>query len=238
MNMLYSVIVPVKNEEENLIPLIQELEPVMAGLGKPWELIVIDDGSTDKSLDILKSLQQEKSYLRILSFTRNFGQTSAFAAGFEAAKGEFLITLDGDRQNDPQDITKVIAAISDCDLVCGWRVDRKDPWQKKFISGFSNWIRSRFCQDGIHDTGCSLKVYRREALARIKLYHGMHRFLPALFKIEGFKVKEIPVNHRERTKGKTKYHFFNRFVGPIVDMCVVRWMRKRHLRYEIKDQSR
>lgn len=234
MNIKYTVVIPVKNEEENIIPLIDELEAVMKKITDRWELICIDDGSTDRTLSILRSLATKKSYLGVLSFPQNFGQSSAFAAGFSHARGEFIITMDGDRQNDPADIFKLIEKENDADLICGWRKERKDPWQKKITSKISNAVRSRFCRDGVHDTGCSLKLYRKQALQKIPLYHGMHRFLPALFLIEGFSVIEVPVSHRKRTKGKTKYHFFNRSLAPIIDMFVVRWMRKRKLRYEIR----
>ncbi|MCH9626943.1 MAG: Dodecaprenyl-phosphate galacturonate synthase [Chlamydiales bacterium] len=234
--MRYSIVIPIKNEEENIADLVAEVEPVMEELGEPWELICIDDGSTDQSLLILQDLCQQKPYLRVLTFTRNFGQSAAFAAGFEAAQGELIITLDGDRQNDPADIPKLTAAITECDLVVGWRVNRRDPWKKRIVSKLSNWVRSRLCRDEMHDTGCSLKIYRAEALRKIKMYKGMHRFLPALFKIEGFRIKEVPVNHRERAKGATKYHFFNRSIGPIVDMFVVRWMRHRALKHQIREE--
>lgn len=230
----YSVVIPLKNEEENLLELINELEPIMDGLRQPWELLCIDDGSTDRTREILNDLANKKTYMRNVIFTQNFGQSSAFDAGFKAAKGEFVITLDGDRQNDPADIPKLVAAIADCDLVCGWRVNRQDPWTKKITSFIANGIRSRMCRDGVHDTGCSLKVYRTECLRHIKMYQGMHRFLPALFAIEGFCVKEVPVNHRPRTKGTTKYNFFNRSLNTIFDMWAVRWMGKRQLRYEIE----
>lgn len=236
MNLRYSIVVPIKDEEENIPTLIAEIEPVMGRLGGTWELICVDDGSTDRSLLILQDLCKEKPYLRVLTFTRNFGQSAAFAAGFEAARGELIITLDGDLQNDPNDIPRLTALIADCDLVCGWRMNRKDPWKKRIISRLSNWIRSRLCQDEMHDTGCSLKVYRKEALKKIKMYHGMHRFLPALFKIEGFRVKEIPVTHRKRACGETKYHFFNRSIGPVIDMFVVSWMRKRALHHQIRKE--
>lgn len=232
----YSVVIPIKDEEENIPLLVVEIEKAMFALGKPWELICVDDGSKDRSLEILKELVRTKPYIKILSFTRNFGQSSAFAAGFEHALGDFVITCDADLQNDPKDIVKLDAAIEDCDLVCGWRSKRKDPWNKKIISKLANRVRGKLCADGMHDTGCSLKIYRREALKKIKMYRGMHRFLPALFQIEGFRVKEVPVAHRPRVKGKTKYHFFNRFVGPIVDMFVVRWMRSKKLKHEIKER--
>lgn len=233
MSIVYSVVVPLKNEEENISDLILELEPVMQGLQRPWELLCIDDGSTDKTRDILEALSRIKPYLRAIVFDGNFGQSSAFDAGFKLAKGEYIITLDGDRQNDPADIPKLLSLIHTHDLVCGSRVNRQDPWIKKITSFFANRVRSRVCQDGVRDTGCSLKVYRASSLKKIKMYHGMHRFLPALFLIEGFKVTEVPVNHRERVKGKTKYNFFNRSFNTIADMLAVRWMHKRQLRYKI-----
>lgn len=230
----YSVVIPLKDEEENIIDLVDELEPIMTSLKQPWELICIDDGSIDKTPLILNNLAKRKLYLRVLTFSKNYGQSSAFDAGFKAAKGEFVITLDGDRQNDPADIPKLIEALPESDLVCGHRIHRKDPWSKKLTSRIANKIRNSLCQDNVQDTGCSLKIYRTACLRHIKMYQGMHRFLPALFSIEGFRVREIPVNHRERTRGKTKYNFFNRSFNTISDMFAVRWMRKRHLKYQIK----
>lgn len=234
----YSVVIPLKNEEDNIIDLIAELEPAMEQLKAPWELICIDDGSTDRTQAILKKIASEKPFLRTIFFDRNYGQSSAFDAGFKKATGKWVITLDGDRQNDPADIPKMVSLAKNYDLVCGCRTDRRDPFLKRLISLCANFIRSRFCNDQMKDTGCSLKIYRKECLERIKMYKGMHRFLPALFKIEGFKVIETPVNHRERIKGKTKYHFFNRSFNTIADMFVVRWMWKRRIDYQInKDAS-
>lgn len=235
--MRYSVVIPLKNEEGNIADLVQELHPVMDSLKDPWELICIDDGSTDQTLPILYSLEKKHKNLKIISFNGNFGQSSAFDAGFKHASGEFVITLDGDRQNDPTDIPKLIAAIENSDLVCGYRHNRNDPWHKKFISYIANAIRSRVCKDGMRDTGCSLKIYRSSCLKKIKMYHGMHRFLPALFKIEGFRIAQIPVNHRERIKGKTKYNLWNRSFNTLADMWAVRWMDQRQLKYKIKRTS-
>lgn len=231
---IYSVIIPLKNEEENITDLVNELEPVMHTFGVPWELICIDDGSTDNTQAILKDLAKKKKYMKLVVFSKNYGQSSAFDAGFKTAKGEFVITMDGDRQNDPSDIPRMIALMPEYDLICGRRINRKDPWTKKITSTLANFIRSRACKDGVQDTGCSLKIYRTECLRKIKMYQGMHRFLPALFTIEGFRVKEIPVNHRERTKGKTKYNFLNRSFNTIADLLAVRWMRKRRLNYKIE----
>ncbi len=234
MNPFYSVVIPLKNEAHNITGLIQELEPVMTRLNKPWELICIDDGSTDGTRQVLGKLLKDKPYLRILIFKQNYGQSSAFQAGFKAARGEFVITLDGDGQNDPADIPRLVDLIQDCDLACGIRAKRKDTLSKRWISKFGNFFRKKLCQDGIQDTGCSLKVYRKTCLDQIKMYHGLHRFLPALFHIEGFRIKETPVNHRERLKGKSNYHFFNRSFNTVADLWVVYWMRKRHLKYQIE----
>jgi len=233
MSVKYSVVIPLKNEEDNIVDLVNEVEPIMRALKEPWELICIDDGSTDNTLGALTKLAESRSYLRIITFDRNYGQSCAFDAGFKKARGEWVITLDGDRQNDPADIPKMLALAEQNDLVCGHRVNRRDPWHKKITSLSANFVRSRLCQDQIHDTGCSLKVYRTECLRHIKMFKGMHRFLPALFKIEGFRIAEVAVNHRERIKGQTKYTFFNRSFNTIADMLAVRWMRKRHINYRI-----
>ena len=232
--MKYSIVIPFKDEESNVEDLVNEIEPVMEKLGDPWELIGIDDGSSDQTGPILKRLSEEKPYLQLIAFDRNYGQSSAFDAGFRAAKGEFVITLDGDRQNDPNDIPKLAEVSDQYDLICGQRKKRKDPPLKKIISSMANFVRSRLCKDGIQDTGCSLKIYRKECLNQVKLFDGMHRFLPALFQIEGFRVTEIPVNHRERVQGQSKYNLFNRSFNTITDMFAVMWMRRRHLSYRCR----
>jgi len=234
--MKYSIVIPLKNEEGNIAALINEIEPVMRNLDQPWELICINDGSTDNTQVILDELIKSHPFLRVIKFNGNYGQSCAFDAGFKKARGEWIITLDGDRQNDPADIPKLLNAADNFDLICGHRVNRRDPWHKKITSKLANFIRSRFCRDSVQDTGCSLKVYRTKCLAQIKMYKGMHRFLPALFKIEGFRVSEVPVNHRERIQGVTKYNFFNRSFNTIADMLAVRWMAKRHVNYRIDQE--
>lgn len=232
----YSVIIPLKNEAENIEQLVHELEPVMQNLQTPWELICIDDGSTDATRSVLEKMKETRPHLRLVFFKRNYGQSSAFDAGFKEAKGQYVITLDGDGQNDPKDIPQLIEWMKECDLVCGIRAKRKDPLHKRWISKIANYVRSSLCADGVQDTGCSLKIYKRSALNQIKMYQGMHRFLPALFQIEGFKVSERPVNHRERIRGKSNYNFFNRSLNTIFDLFAVYWMKKRALKYEIEER--
>ena len=233
----YSVVIPLKNEAENIESLINELEPVMTTLKSPWELLCIDDGSSDDTRNVLEKLAIKKPYIRPIIFQKNYGQSSAFDAGFKAAQGRYVITLDGDGQNDPADIPKLLALMNDCDLACGIRLKRKDSFHKRWISKIANSVRGRLCGDGVQDTGCSLKVYKKEALEKIKMYHGMHRFLPALFRIEGFTIKEVPVNHRERTKGKSNYNFFNRSFNTLFDLFAVYWMKNRQLHYQIKNKK-
>lgn len=232
----FSIVIPVKDEEGNLQELFQEIEETMLTVEGSWEAIFIDDGSQDSSLSILKEMASNKKNIKLLSFDKNHGQSSAFACGFAKSLGEFIITMDADRQNDPRDIPQLILAVQDCDLVTGWRVNRRDPLQKRWISKISNRIRKKLLKDGMHDSGCSLKIFRREAVDKIKLFEGMHRFLPALFLIEGYRVKEVPVRHRARERGVTKYHFFNRSIKPFCDLFAVAWMRNRHLNYQIKEE--
>lgn len=235
MSLKYSVIIPIKDEEENIPILTQEVQSVMSKLNEPWELIYINDGSKDNSLKILKELKASHPHLQLISFDKNYGQSSAFDAGFKAAQGELVITLDGDLQNDPQDIPKLLEALQNHDMVCGWRQKRQDTIIKRLISKPSNMIRSRLCKDYIHDTGCSLKVFKKSSLLKIKGFHGMHRFYPALFTVEGMSITEVKVSHRARGQGKSKYHLFNRNLGPFLDMLAVYWMRKRRLHYRIKE---
>ena len=231
--MKYSIVIPLKDEEENISQLITEVETVMNTFDEPWEMICIDDGSTDDTKKLLEQYSKKKPYLRVLIFDKNYGQSSAFSAGFKASLGEFVITMDGDCQNDPQDIPKMVEKARDADLVCGIRAKRKDTWLKRGISFFANKIRSKACKDGMEDTGCSLKVYRRSCLEEIKMFDGMHRFLPALFTMEGFRTKQIPVNHRARPAGTSKYNLFNRSFNTVFDLFAVVWMRKRTLSYKI-----
>ena len=235
--MKYSVVIPLKDEEGNIEDLVEELEPVMNSLLAPWELICVDDGSRDRTPTILSELASRKPYLKVITFARNYGQSSGFAAGFGQAAGEVVITMDGDRQNDPLDIPKLLASLVDADMVCGQRRQRQDSPYRRFVSKLGNIVRRWACQDDIQDNNCSLKAYRTQSLVKIKMFEGMHRFLPALFHMEGLRVKEIPVNHRERASGKSKYSILtNRSINTIIDLLAVVWMRKRTLRFEVRNE--
>ncbi len=233
----YSVLIPLKDEVGNIRELVAELEPIMDSLGEPWELLCVNDGSTDGTSEILEELASERPHMRIVTFKNNYGQSSAFAAGFANARGELVITMDGDRQNDPADIPKLVAAAKDADMVCGIRRRRRDNWWRRIVSRSANMVRRWACQDGMIDNNCSLKVYRRDCLQKIKMFEGMHRFLPALFKIEGFSLKQVHVNHRERVSGRSKYNMLNRGFNTIADLLAVVWMRRRHLGFEVASDT-
>lgn len=230
----YSVIVPVKDEEGNLERLLDEIHSSMASLGETWEIVCIDDGSKDGSYLKLKELQKIHPQLRIVKMAFNVGQSAALKAGFELARGQWILTLDADLQNDPRDIVKLCAFKSKADLVCGWRKDRQDTFQKRFISKLANRIRSQLCVDGVHDTGCSLKLMRKEAVQKIFWFRGAHRFIPALFLLEGYRLTEVAVNHRARYTGTSHYHLFNRGLAPIVDMLAFIWLRRRKINYRVE----
>ena len=224
-----SVIIPVYNEEESLPQLQQELSGALAPYA--YELIFVDDGSTDRSQERI----ERDPNVRVLAFERNSGQSAAMYAGLMAAQGRVLILIDSDLQNDPQDIPRLLAGIeAGADLVCGYRAKRKDTWFKRVQSRIANGVRSRFTGDGVRDTGCTLKAMRAECREALVPFHGMHRFIPALIKGLGYKVVEMPVNHRPRRHGVSKYTFGPRAVRATIDMFGVRWLLSRQLRIRFK----
>jgi glycosyltransferase involved in cell wall biosynthesis len=233
---LLSVVIPAYNEEPNVEPCYRELVGVLEGLGRPFEIIVVDDGSTDATFAALSRLAAADRRLRVLRFRRNVGQTGALAAGFRAARGDVVVTLDADLQNDPRDIPTLLAALPGHDAVCGWRVDRRDPWAKRAGSRVGNAVRRLVTRDGVHDTGCMLKAFRREALTHLPLYRGMHRFFPALLRMDGFRVVEVPVHHRPRRAGQSKYGNWSRAWTGLADLWAVRWMGRRRLGYEVVEE--
>ncbi len=235
-SVLLSVVVPVYNERENLPLLLSEVRQALDPLGEPYEIICIDDGSTDGSLDVLKELGPVHPMLRILVFEKNAGQSAAFAAGFRAARGDRIVTLDADLQNDPADIPRLLSELDRFDAAVGWRVKRADSLLKRISSRVGNGVRNWATREVIADTGCSLKAFRREALAPLKLYRGLHRFLPTLIRMEGFSVTQVRVNHRPRTRGKTKYGVLDRLRATVPDLMAVRWMQSRLIRYSVKEE--
>ncbi|HHT9104984.1 MAG TPA: glycosyltransferase family 2 protein [Candidatus Wujingus californicus] len=228
-----SIVIPLYNEVDNIEPLCQAIIGVMQD--RSYEVIIVDDGSTDGSTEKLKEWCSLRSNFRSIHFKKNAGQTAAMDAGFKYASGEYVVTLDADMQNDPADIPKLLEKLDAYDMVCGWRQKRNDPWIKRISSKVANSIRNKLSDEDIKDTGCSLKAYRKECLNKIKLYNGMHRFLPTLFKLEGFSVTEVIVNHYPRKFGKSKYGVFNRAFRAFLDLLVVRWMKKRKLKYEVRN---
>jgi glycosyltransferase involved in cell wall biosynthesis len=233
----YSVIVPAHNEQESLPRLLPELAEVMGALREPYEVIVVDDGSTDGTVEVLAELHRHMPALRCLRLNGNYGQSTAFEAGFRAAKGEILITMDADGQNPPAGIPILLEALNSFDAVCGRRRVRNDSWLRRTASRVANSVRRAVLKDGIHDTGCSLKAFRRECVERLKLYRGMHRFLPALVQMEGYRVTEVLVDHRPREAGKSHYGIWNRLLGPLVDLWAVRWMQRRYRPYHAAEHG-
>lgn len=229
-----SIVIPLYNEVDNIAPLCQAIIGVMQD--RSYEVIIVDDGSIDGSTEKLKEWCSLHTNFRSIHFKKNAGQTAAMDAGFKYASGEYVVTLDADMQNDPADIPKLLEKLDAYDMVCGWRQKRNDPWIKRISSKVANSIRNKLSDEDIKDTGCSLKAYRRECLNKIKLYNGMHRFLPTLFKLEGFSVTEVIVNHYPRKFGKSKYGVFNRAFRAFLDLLVVRWMKKRKLNYEVRNE--
>ncbi len=232
-----SLVIPVYNEVENLRPLCDAIRKALDPLGRAYEVVFVDDGSTDGSGELLRDLRRGDARLRVLRFDRNHGQTAAFDAGFKAARGRVIVTLDADLQNDPGDIPLLLDRIGEYDAVCGWRRDRKDSWSKRIGSLIANTVRNRATGEEIHDTGCSLKAFRRECLEGLTLYKGMHRFLPTLVKMRGFRVVEVPVSHHPRRAGTSKYTNLGRIFGPLCDLWAVRWMQRRQLRYVVKEEK-
>jgi dolichol-phosphate mannosyltransferase len=232
-----SVVVPVYNEEENLPILISKLVEVLGPLGKTYEMIFVDDGSKDRSREILKGMISTYPQIRILGFKYNCGETAAGAAGLQEARGDIVFTIDADLQNDPQDIPVMLECLKEYDMVTGWRQKREDTWVKRKTSRIANRIRNRLSGESIRDSGCTFRAYKRECLQNLKLYKGMHRFMPTLVKMEGFRVIEIPIAHHPRQFGVSKYTTWNRMWRALVDLLAVRWMKSRHIHYDIEERN-
>ncbi len=225
-----SVVVPLFNEEESIGILQSELSAALKELDH--EIIFVDDGSIDRTVERI----EPKANVRVVRLEKNAGQSAAIHAGLEAARGATVILIDGDLQNDPADIPRLLAEIArGADLVCGYRAQRRDTLLKRLTSWIANAVRSRYTKDGVRDTGCTLKAMRRECVSVMVPFKGMHRFIPALVKGAGYRLVEIPVNHRPRRFGQSKYGLGNRAVRATIDMFGVRWLLSRRLKYKIRE---
>lgn len=231
-----SLVVPVYDERDNIRPLADEIREALAPLGRPYEVLLVDDGSGDGSGELVDGLAAEDRRFRAIHLETNSGQSAAFDAGFRQARGEIVVTLDADLQNDPRDIPELLRILeaSGAGAVVGVRAARRDSLIRRVSSRVGNFVRNTLTGDRVTDTGCSLKVFRRAALASIKMYRGMHRFLPTLLRIEGHEVLEVAVRHRERRHGRSKYGIANRALAGLADVLAVRWMGRRALRYRIR----
>ena len=223
--MTISIVIPLYNEEENVRELHGRLKPVMDEIGDAYEIIFIDDGSTDHTLSLLQEIQAADDTVIVLSLRRNFGQTAAFAAGFDYSRGDIIVTMDGDLQNDPRDIPKLLELMKDNDLVSGWRKRRKDPFlSRRLPSIIANALISKVTGVNLHDYGCSLKAYRRDVIKNLKLYGEMHRFIPAVASWYGVRIAEVETTHHPRLRGKSKYGI-SRTMKVVLDLITVKFLQ-------------
>jgi len=230
-----SIVVPIYNEEASVEPLHQELARVLETLDLSSEIILVDDGSRDRSLEMMRAVAVRDPRVRVVALEQNAGQTAALDAGFRAVRGTVTITLDADLQNDPADIPTLLMELKNADVVNGVRTERRDTWLRRFSSKLANRFRNWATHEAVTDVGCSLRAIRSEYLKRVKLYRGMHRFLPTLLRLEGARIVEVPVHHHPRRHGTSKYGIGNRLFAGLVDILAVRWMQRRALRYRIKE---
>jgi glycosyltransferase involved in cell wall biosynthesis len=231
-----SVVVPVYNEEGSLPILIPKLTGVLKDLGCSYEMIFVDDGSSDGSQRVLKEIASQTPSLRILRLKENRGLSTALMAGMREARGEKIVTLDSDLQNDPADIPRLLEFLDRYDMATGWRQKREDSWLKKIASKIGNAVRNGLSGEDIRDSACTLRAFKRECIQEIPVFNGMHRFFSTLVKMNGYRVIEIPVSHHPRKFGKSKYNIRNRMVRSFIDLLAVRWMKHRVIRYEIEER--
>ena len=234
-----SFVIPCHNEAANLQPLVAAIVAGIGPLNKDYEIVVTDDCSTDKSWEILKKFAAADPKIRAQQFAFNCGQSAALWAGMKAARGRFIVTLDADLQNDPTDAPKLLAALENFDCACGTRIEARshgDNFIRVVSSRIANWVRNRLSGETISDAGCCFRAFKRECIADLKFFKGMHRFLPTLFKIEGFTVTEIPVGHNPRASGLTHYGVWNRLFTSFYDLLAVRWMKRRMVKFKIAER--
>lgn len=232
-NLDLSLVIPVFNEEANLPLLWPEIRQVLDPTGLRYEIVFVDDGSRDRSAEVIRGFRERDPRVRLVRLKVNSGETAATDAGFKAARGRWVVTMDADLQNDPHDVPTLLSHLDRWDAVTGWRPRREDPWIRKASSRLANWIRNRISGDSIQDSGCTFRAFRRECLRGLALYRGFHRFIPTLLRLKGFRVLEVPVNHRPRRFGESKYGIANRAFSAFRDLLVVRWMADRQLHYQV-----
>jgi len=231
MDSTLSIIIPAYNEEDNIEPVYRELKSVLSETGHPYEILFIDDGSTDQTFQKMKSIQIKDDSVRIIKFRKNFGQSAALQAGFDFATGTLIITMDSDLQNDPHDIPALITKMEQegFDVVCGWRYNRQDSAFKKLFSKMANSLRKFLTKETIHDSGCTLRSYKKECVEDLELYGELHRYIPAVLQWKGYRVGELKVNHRERTHGLSKYTW-KRLTKGFLDLIVIAFWQKYSVR--------
>ena len=236
-----SIVVPVRDEEDNLRPLTDEVAAALATAPFTWELILVDDGSTDGSREVMRDLEAERIWVRSVVLDRNHGQTAALDAGWRRSAGRYLASMDADLQNDPADFIPLWRRINESDgsvdMVAGVRARRRDGIWKRLQSRIGNGVRNLITGETITDTGCSMKMMKRECLDRVILFQGMHRFLPTLVRMQGYQVVEMAVNHRHRRFGQTKYGMWDRAWRGLVDCIAIRWMKSRHPSYRVQEKE-
>ena len=233
-----SLVIPCYNEQENVPALLERAGAALGRTGKPFEVIIIDDGCTDDTPRLLSDAMARYAWLRVIRMACNGGQSAAFEAGFAAARGQVIATIDADLQNDPEEIPRLLPLLDGCDMITGWRKDRQDTGFRRWQSRIANRIRNWITQETVSDSACSLKIYKAHAVKGLKLFRGAHRYIPTLVKMRGHTVREEPVKHSPRFAGTAKYGFRNRaFVG-LMDLLGVRWMKKRYLRYHAQEIER
>lgn len=229
----YSFVIPIYNERDNLPLLYENITDAMKSISDDYEIVLVDDGSTDGSREIIQQLAKLNRHVHFLFFNRNHGQTAAFDAGFKAAQGKIIITMDADLQVDAHDLPLLLEKLATHDCVIGIRQKRSDNLIKLISSKIANFVRNKLSGENIQDTGCPLKIFKWEAIQKIKLFNGMHRFFPTLLKLEGCTIAEVPVHHYPRRYGKSKYNIRNRLFRALRDLFAVRWMKSRYLDYLI-----
>ena len=232
-----SVVIPVYNEEENLPLLWEELRGVLEGLGLAVEVIFVDDGSRDGSPEIVRGLREADPRVRLVRLKSHAGETAATDAGLKAALGRWVVVMDADLQNDPADIPTLLGYLDRWDAATGWRRERVhgDDWRRRVASRIANRVRNWLSDETIQDSGCTFRAFRRECLRDLVLYRGLHRFIPTLLTLRGYRVIEVPVNHRPRRFGRSKYGVWDRAFVAFADLLAIRWMKSRLLRYEVAE---